>query len=297
MSSLRNKLPLYYDFYLVAKELSFTKASEKNYIAQPSLSRNVKNLEEMLGLTLINRHNKGVELTLDGEKLFKKLDKAFVNFLNDDLNVSNEELVGKITIGITRNIADYKFAKYLYEFKKTYPNVEVGFIMTNATKLDSSLKDHSIDLLIDYLPKTNYSEKYDFEVVAIDHFNTCFACSKETYESGAKNIRCLKDLQKYPLIIPGKSRRREFLDKTLQTNNISLIPDIQMPDSKFMIDYVSISNHIGYFIEEELEDTELIKIDITEELPNNSIGMIYSKHTINNVARKFVELVLKMKES
>lgn len=48
MNNLRNNLPTLYDFYIVAKSKSFSKASENYNIPQPSLSRNVKILEEEL---------------------------------------------------------------------------------------------------------------------------------------------------------------------------------------------------------------------------------------------------------
>lgn len=75
--NFRNNLLALYDFYIVAKEQSFTKAAEKNLLSQPNLSRTVQGLEETLKLKLINTSNKGVVLTNDGEKLYKQLDQMF----------------------------------------------------------------------------------------------------------------------------------------------------------------------------------------------------------------------------
>ena len=65
-----------------------------------------------------------------------------------------------------------------------------------------------------------------------------------------------------------------------------------MPDSKLMIDFINNNDFIGYFIEEELKNTNLVKIPLKEQMPINSIGMIYHKKTINKLANKFVELVV-----
>ena len=86
MFDIRNNLSLLFDFYIVAKEKSFSKAAKNNFISQSNLSRSVQNLEDILKLNLIIRSNKGIELTLDGEKLYKKLDGMFNNFNDFSLN-------------------------------------------------------------------------------------------------------------------------------------------------------------------------------------------------------------------
>ena len=66
-----------------------------------------------------------------------------------------------------------------------------------------------------------------------------------------------------------------------------------MPDSKLMIDFITNNEFIGYFVEEELNNTELVKIELKEKMPINSIGLIYHKKTINSIAKEFVELVVR----
>jgi Transcriptional regulator len=56
-------------FVEVATERSFTKASEKLYISQPTLSRHIQELERELGVTLFKRHSHSLELTNEGQKV------------------------------------------------------------------------------------------------------------------------------------------------------------------------------------------------------------------------------------
>ena len=60
MFDIRNNFTLFYDFYVVAKELSFSKAAEKYTLSQSNLSKNIHELENNLKLTLLNRNNKGI---------------------------------------------------------------------------------------------------------------------------------------------------------------------------------------------------------------------------------------------
>lgn len=273
--NFRNNLLALYDFYIVAKEQSFTKAAEKNLLSQPNLSRTVQGLEENFKLKLINTSNKGAELTSDGEKLYKQLDQMFSN-CNIFQDLDSNSYIGNITIGTTRNIADNRLEEYLSKYKKLYPQVRIKILIDSATNLNEYLTNHKIDVLIDYLPHINYSEKLDLEVRAIGEFQTCFSCSKKFWERNNQNIHSISDLSKY---------------ETLQISGIKLNPDVEMPDSKLMIDFVSNNDYIGYFIKDEIKNSGLCELPI-ENLPVNSIGIIYPKYTINNISKKFVELVL-----
>ena len=294
MNNIRDIQTLLFDFYVVAKENGYSKAAEKYSLQQSNLSRNIQALEDELNLKLVNSSNKGVKLTIDGERLFKELEPIYENMSKIKQSLSNNcnDIVGEITIGTTRNIADNILSKYLTEFYKLYPNVKVNIITDSASNLNTYLIEHKIDFLIDYLPHINSSAKYDFEVVGISSFKTCFACSKEFYDEYNSKINKLSDLKKYKLIIPGSSRRKQFLDEILQSNNVKLKPIMQMPDSKLMADFVKENDCIGYFIEEEVKDYNLKKIELEEKLPINNIGIIYPKKIINNIAHKFVELII-----
>ena len=138
MHNLRKILPLYYDFYIVANEKSFSKAAEVNFTSQPSLSRNIQILEQELNLKLLNRSNKGIFLTKDGELLYKQLDAFFNQFIDFD-TIHFNEMKGTLSIGSTRNIADNKLVSYLTAFTNKYPMVKIKIFTDSATNLNKFL--------------------------------------------------------------------------------------------------------------------------------------------------------------
>lgn len=290
MNNTRDNIQLYYDFYIVAREGNMTSAAEKMCLSTSNLSKRISTLENILDLKLLNRTNRGISLTSDGEFLYQKLSSSFDNL---NMDKDNEEFIGCIVIGTTRNIADNILAKYLYEFYLSHPKVEIKILTDSATNLNEYLSNHRIDVLIDYLPNINFLEKDGFEIKALNSFKTCFACNKTFYKKYGDKIKSLNDLKNYELIIPGSSRRRQMLDEVLQKNNVTLKSKMGMPDSKLMCSVVELGNFIGYFIEDEIKDTNLVKLDIKEELPINSYGVIYSRGLINRMARDFVELMTK----
>ncbi len=291
---LRELLPLYYDFYIVALTKNISQASSRYHVAQPTLSKNVKLLEDILNCPLINRSNRGVELTLEGDMLYRRLSTLFQKFSLEHSDVSDFDLTGNLMIGTTRNIADHILNRFLSSFYQKYPHVKIHIFTDSASNLNSFLMNHKIDVLIDYLPNINYSEKFELEVKALGHFNTCFACSKKTYEKYGKMIQSIRDLNQCALVIPGSSRRRQMLDRILQEHNFQLSPIIEMPDSKLMADFVLENECIGYFIEEEIQDTDLIMLSLEETIPQNSYGMIYYKFSLNPIVDKFVQLVMEI---
>lgn len=283
VKDLRNNLHLLYDFYIVVKANSFSDAAKNNYVSQSNLSRNIKKLEEIMNLKLLNTSNKGFELTNDGLMLYNKLDIMFSN-------VNSEEMSDiTLTIGTTRNIADILLSKYILKFKEKFPNVKLKIIIDNAESLDIFLSKHKIDVLIDYLPHINYNNSSDFKTEKIASFETSFACSINSINT--EKIKTLKDLQDYKLIIPGFSRRKQFLNDLLQSQNIDLNPIMQLPDSKLMADLVKDTDYIGYFIKEEIRYYGLKEIKLKEKMPVNHIGIIYYKSYINNIAKEFIKIV------
>ena len=288
---LRNNFIYYHDFYISAKEKSYSDASRKNNVSVSSLTRNVKELELILNLKLVNTSNRGFSLTLDGKRLYKSLDDFFNKIDAFSSKSLRENLDVVLTIGTTRNIADFVLSKYLTSFNKIYPNVKYKIYTDSATNLNEFLMNHKIDVLIDYLPHINYNEVYDLVVTPIEEYRTCFACSKGFYNKIKNKIKSLNDLNNYTLVISGSSRRRQMLDDILQRNKVELFPTHLMPDSKLMADFVKQNDYIGYFIEDELVAYDLVKIELKELMPLNPIGIIYSKN-VNKVAKNFVNLVI-----
>ena len=246
---------------------------------------------EILGIANTDEDEIRMIEELKPEIVITDLMRNHNNFMNDYVNHS-EDLSGELIIGTTRNIADNRLADYLNEFYKLYPKVKIKVFTDNAKNLNEFLLSHKIDVLIDYLPNINFGKKEEMEIATISKFETAFACSKNYYDKYSKDIKSLKDLNKYKLVIPGSSRRKQMLDEVLQPLDIKLKPIIEMPDSKCMAEFIKKNDCIGYFIKEEIEQYDLVALDLKELMPVNYIGIIYHK-SINNITKKFVELVLK----
>ena len=91
-------------FLTVAREENITKAAEKLHITQPTLSRQLRQMEEELGKTLLKRGNYNVKLTEDGMLLRKRAEEILdlVKKTETELAGDNEEITGDVYVGADR---------------------------------------------------------------------------------------------------------------------------------------------------------------------------------------------------
>lgn len=136
------------DFVAVAEELSFCGAARTLHLAQPSLTRQIRNLEDELGLRLLDRAKGHVSLTEEGR--FFLVDAKRVLALSEESVEAVRRLhrgeTGQLNIGYMANIHSQLLPATLGAFRRTYPNVALNlFDMTRAEQLQA-LEERKIDL-------------------------------------------------------------------------------------------------------------------------------------------------------
>lgn len=148
-------------FLAVAREQNITNAAEILHITQPTLSRQIKELEEELGLQLLIRGNKNVTLTEDG-MLFKKRAEEIVDLADktlNDMKYIKEDITGDIYIGSGETDGIRSVASCIRETNGKYPNIHFhinsGDKIDILEKLDKGLIDFGI--FLDPIDKSKYN--------------------------------------------------------------------------------------------------------------------------------------------
>lgn len=179
-------------FLTLAKELSFTKASEKLFISQPPLSRQIKELEQELKVQLLNRNNKKVELTEAGKfyekeisQLFKSLERINLTTQKIGQNVSGEFRIAYISSTFSGHIT--KLVQFL---SGKYPYVNFRLYEVPTVEQVVGLERGKIDLGIIRAPL--HSPDIETKLWFRDSFSLVYNKSKVTISS-EKNIVKLKD--------------------------------------------------------------------------------------------------------
>lgn len=114
--------------YIIAvdKYRNFARASEASFVTQPTLSMQIKKLEDDLGIKIFDRSKKPVIPTEIGRLV---IDQARVvvgenNKINEVINTYNSNISGQIRIGIIPTLAPYLLPRFAGRFKKLYPEVQ-----------------------------------------------------------------------------------------------------------------------------------------------------------------------------
>ncbi len=134
----------------VAQEKSISRAAEKLFITQPSLSNAIKKIEESLGTKLFTRTNRGLHPTYAGERyceVANKLIHIYEDFENEIGDINNLKK-GRLKIGITSYLSTHILPKVLPKYKEIAPNIEFSFVELTSIELENELRRGSMDFVI-----------------------------------------------------------------------------------------------------------------------------------------------------
>jgi DNA-binding transcriptional LysR family regulator len=115
-------------FNAVAENLHFRRAAEKLHVAQPHLSAHIRQLEERLGVRLLERSSRSVRLTAAGEQFLGRT-QFILNHLDEAVVVARrteEGLYGRIRIGFATAAGSQLLPAILTPFRKRCPGVEIS---------------------------------------------------------------------------------------------------------------------------------------------------------------------------
>lgn len=137
--------------YTIAKEQSFSKAAQKLFIAQPSLSLMVKNLEEELGTPLFDRSCKPIRLTEAGHEYLRATEQIFgiEHAYNEFIASLNNLQTGSLRIGCSQLLSSLVLPALVSDFIRDYPNINLTITDANSATLENELTNGSLDIVID----------------------------------------------------------------------------------------------------------------------------------------------------
>ena len=121
---------------------SFSLAAEHCFVTQPSLSMQIKSLEEELGVVLLDRSKKPVIPTQAGEVVLEKVREALKSYNNIKESVAElkGETAGTLRLGVIPTIAPYLLHKFIPAFVRDYPKVELEISEMKTPDIVEALK-------------------------------------------------------------------------------------------------------------------------------------------------------------
>jgi LysR family transcriptional regulator, transcriptional activator of the cysJI operon len=137
-------------FCLVVEMKSFSKAAEAKMMTQSAMSHLIKNLEDEMGVKLLNRSGKKVIPTPAGWLFYKQARNILEAYktLGDDINKLIREIKGPLNLGASTIVAKYLLPQVVYNFLKRYPEVQINLTVSNTEAIVHELQQGNSDICI-----------------------------------------------------------------------------------------------------------------------------------------------------
>ena len=134
----------------VAAEKSFTRAAEILFVSQPSLSKQIKILENRLGIILLNRENNTISLT-EGGKVFLQYSERILALCEESCRALNDVKNGDrghLTVGASQTIGTYLMPRVLALFAQNYPQINLKVQVDSTRMIAKNVANREIDIAV-----------------------------------------------------------------------------------------------------------------------------------------------------
>ena len=141
----------------VAKEQHFARAAEKSFVSQPTLSMQIKKLEDELGVQIFERSQKNFLVTKVGKEIIKKAE-VILREAEEIKNIaqnSKDPFSGELRIGAFPTLASYFFPKVIGKISKKFPQLKLLLIEEKTEELLRKLQNGEIDAAFIAMPVLN----------------------------------------------------------------------------------------------------------------------------------------------
>ena len=207
-------------FLTVAKEQNFTKAAGQLNITQPTLSRQLKDMEDELGKQLLIRGNRRITLTEEGMILRKRAEEIMelVQKAEHEIATSDDFIAGDITIGAGETDGIRFLARAAKTLQEQYPDIHLHIISGDGESVEENLDRGLIDF--GFMCREIDTAKYEYlKVPGNDSFGILMRRDSPLAE---KDFVVPKDLWDKPLIASRQMIRDTNVGKILECNQEKL---------------------------------------------------------------------------
>ena len=280
-------------FMSVVEHGSYTKAAQKSYISQPSLSKCIKKLEERLHVELLDRSTRHVLLTDAGKIVYeqgKKLQQILCEtevLLEDLTNVQ----AGHLKIGMPPLIGRMFFPKLAREFRALYPDVQLELTEYGAKLIGTMVEHQEVDVGFIVLPTD--AQKYDVYPFVEEPF--CLYVHKDHPLAQKRQVR-VRELQDELFIL--FSEEFSLHDLVMKScRRAGFTPKVSFKSSQWdlMLELVAAQLGIALLpqaIQQKQSTPDVVCIPLIDDQLYWRIGIITKKGAYQSYAlQKFLQLL------
>jgi len=270
-------------FILLAKNKSFTKTAEIQYVVQSTISNRINELERYIGKELFYRNNRNVELTHAGE--------AFLPFAKRILILKKDGIIkarstgkfeDRLSIGVVDSIYKGTLSTIIKDYFIKFSNIAIKLKVNDSEEIIRLLGDEILDVGFMYnnpkLSKFKVMDFYEDEIILVTNYK-----NKETI----KEEIISNDLLELPLLYADLGS--EFFKWLSEAIGDSPLLKFSVDRVSYVVDFIK--DGFGYAfvtkssVEKELLEKDLIQINIKDiKPPSKKVYMVVNESKMNSVA-------------
>lgn len=209
-------------FLAVAEEQSITKAANYLHITQPTLSKQMMELEASLGKQLLIRGKKKITLTEDGvylrsraQEIISLMEKTESSFQEHEQLIS-----GDVYIGCGEHRTSFAIMKMIREIQVEYPDIHFHFFSGNADAIIERLDKGLLDIGI--LLEPEISPRYDYQ--KLPFYETWGVLMRKEDTLADRDALTIKDLAGLPIILPNQTSNSSRITSWFAEHQLPLAP-------------------------------------------------------------------------
>jgi DNA-binding transcriptional LysR family regulator len=271
---------------------SLRRAAEKMRLSQPALSRSIRELEQEVGVKLIERTTRGVEATVYGKALIMrgKLVDAELRQARDDIAHLLAATHGDIRIGVTPVSAFSLLPLMLARFKKDRPRLRVGVTEGMGAGLLNQLRQGDFDFVLGRMYDSIDPREFHFEILFSDSL-VVFARKGHPLARAGRLTKAERDACEW--ILPGVDSPARTAFQRAYHDHTGAMPHSTIESNSFMtmLTILSQTDLVGISPQQIFRGTwlqkEFVAIDIGFKFPSQPTGVIRRARSVPSAAAQF----------
>lgn len=283
-------------FYYVAKYGSFSKAARVLLNNQPNITRTIKLLEAELGVTLFIRSHKGIELTPEGELVYKYVSStiSFIESGERELELYKKLKAGSIRLGTTETSLYVYLLPIIKKFHYLYPNIRIKIANSSSPDAMKMIQKGLVDFALVTTPITLPDNLVERRLVTYDEI---LVGGREFMHLKDKVVS-FEDILSYPIISLSKDTSSFiFYEQLFAYNGHKYIPDIETSTISQLLTLVKENLGLGFlpeaYVEKSIADKEIISIKVKEKIPSRHFSLVRTKnHQLSIAASNLEKLII-----
>ena len=281
-------------FCEVVERRSFSRAADENGISQSSASQAVHQLEDRLGVQLLDRSKRPFLLTAEGERYYEGCRQIVKQHqqLADEIHSLHDETARSLTVASIYSVGLAHMTAFMRRFTSQYPSAQVNLDYFHPAKVYEAVEEGVVDLGLVSYPE----EARKLTTIAWRTERLVLACPPEHLLASRESIALSELAGEAFVTFAPDLRIRAEIDRALLVNRVDVNVTHEFDNVEMIKRDIEGGSGVGILpeptLENEIASGTLAKVPLADKTMMRPLGIIHrSDCVLNQVAKRFINLL------